>query len=58
MLSVLGYASRAALIDAIVPANIRNKEALPLGAYAQPMPENEALNKLKKSLRKTRCSSR
>ncbi|MHA4866173.1 aminomethyl-transferring glycine dehydrogenase [Duganella sp. PWIR1] len=48
MLSVLGYASRAALIDAIVPANIRNKEALPLGAYAQPLPENEALNKLKK----------
>jgi glycine dehydrogenase len=27
MLSVLGYASRAALIDAIVPANIRNKNA-------------------------------
>lgn len=48
MLSVLGYASRAALIDAIVPANIRNQAALPLGAYAQPMPENEALNKLKK----------
>ncbi len=48
MLSVLGYASRAALIDAIVPANIRNKAALPLGAYTQPMPENEALNKLKK----------
>ena len=48
MLSVLGYATRAALIDAIVPANIRNKAALPLGAYAQPMPENEALNKLKK----------
>jgi glycine dehydrogenase len=48
MLSVLGYASRAALIDAIVPANIRNQAALPLGAYTQPMPENEALNKLKK----------
>ena len=48
MLSVLGYATRAALIDAIVPANIRNKAALPLGAYTQPMPENEALNKLKK----------
>ncbi|SDF70552.1 MULTISPECIES: aminomethyl-transferring glycine dehydrogenase [unclassified Duganella] len=48
MLSVLGYATRAALIDAIVPANIRNKADLPLGAYAQPMPENEALNKLKK----------
>jgi glycine dehydrogenase len=48
MLSVLGYATRAALIDAIVPANIRNKAALPLGAYTQPMPEQEALNKLKK----------
>ena len=48
MLSVLGYATRAALIDAIVPANIRNQAALPLGAYTQPMPENEALNKLKK----------
>ncbi len=48
MLAVLGYASRAALIDTIVPANIRNKGALPLGAYTQPMPEQEALNKLKK----------
>ncbi|CAN7569748.1 MULTISPECIES: aminomethyl-transferring glycine dehydrogenase [Duganella] len=48
MLSVLGYASRAALIDALVPANIRNQGALPLGAYSQPMPEQEALTKLKK----------
>lgn len=48
MLAVLGYASRAALIDTIVPANIRNKATLPLGAYTQPMPEQEALNKLKK----------
>jgi len=48
MLSVLGYASRAALIDAIVPANIRRKDALPLGQYAPAMPEQEALNKLKK----------
>jgi glycine dehydrogenase len=47
MLSVLGYASRAALIDALVPANIRNKAALPLGPYTQPMPEQEALAKLK-----------
>src|SRR5574343_1468977 len=47
MLSLLGYASRAALIDALVPANIRNKTPLPLGAYAQPMPEQEALAKLK-----------
>jgi glycine dehydrogenase len=48
MLSVLGYASHTALIDALVPANIRNKAVLPLGAYTQPMPEAEALNKLKK----------
>ena len=47
MLDVLGYASRAALIDAIVPPGIRNKSALPLGQFFQPMPENEALAKLK-----------
>jgi len=47
MLSVLGYQSRAALIDALVPAGIRNKSALPLGQFAQPMPEQEALAKLK-----------
>ena len=47
MLAVLGYASRAALIDALVPANIRNKSALPLGQYSAPMPEQEALGKLK-----------
>ncbi|MPQ55599.1 aminomethyl-transferring glycine dehydrogenase [Duganella sp. FT27W] len=48
MLATLGYPSRAALIDAIVPANIRNKTALPLGAYSAPLPESEALAKLKK----------
>src|SRR5471030_706021 len=48
MLAVLGYASRAALIDALVPANIRNQGALALGQYTQPMPEQEALAKLKK----------
>ncbi len=47
MLSVLGYASRAALIDALVPANIRNQGTLPLGQYSAPMPEQEALGKLK-----------
>jgi len=47
MLSTLGYASRAALIDAIVPANIRRQGALPLGQYSAPMPEQEALAKLK-----------
>jgi glycine dehydrogenase len=47
MLDVLGYATRAALIDAIVPPGIRNKSALPLGQFFQPLPENEALAKLK-----------
>lgn len=47
MLDTLGYASRAALIDAIVPENIRNRAALPLGQFAEPMPEQAALAKLK-----------
>ncbi|SFU63127.1 aminomethyl-transferring glycine dehydrogenase [Pseudoduganella namucuonensis] len=47
MLDVLGYATRAALIDAIVPPSIRNKSALPLGQFHEPMPETEALSKLK-----------
>ncbi|WP_426335925.1 aminomethyl-transferring glycine dehydrogenase [Pseudoduganella sp. R-31] len=47
MLDVLGYATRAALIDAIVPPGIRNKNDLPLGQFFQPLPENEALAKLK-----------
>ncbi len=47
MLATLGYASRAALIDAIVPANIRNRTALALGQYAEPLPEHAALAKLK-----------
>ncbi|RJG14679.1 aminomethyl-transferring glycine dehydrogenase [Massilia cavernae] len=47
MLSKLGYASRAALIDAVVPPNIRNKSKLALGEFYNPMPEQEALSKLK-----------
>jgi len=47
MLDTLGYASRAALIDAIVPAHIRNKSALPLGQFFEPKPEQEALAVLK-----------
>ncbi|NVE00936.1 aminomethyl-transferring glycine dehydrogenase [Massilia sp. BJB1822] len=47
MLDVLGYASRAALIDAIVPAHIRNKSALPLGQFFEPKPEQQALATLK-----------
>jgi glycine dehydrogenase len=47
MLSSLGYASRAALIDAIVPPHIRNKSRLELGQFYDPMPEVAALGKLK-----------
>ncbi|RSZ60300.1 aminomethyl-transferring glycine dehydrogenase [Massilia atriviolacea] len=47
MLSTLGYPSRAALIDAIVPANIRKKSKLELGQFFDPMPEQAALGKLK-----------
>jgi glycine dehydrogenase len=47
MLSTLGYASRAALIDAIVPPNIRNKSRLELGQFYEPMTEQAALARLK-----------
>ncbi|NMM35977.1 MAG: aminomethyl-transferring glycine dehydrogenase [Glaciimonas sp.] len=47
MLNVVGYPSRSALIDAIVPPNIRRKDALPLGQFTQPLPEQAALAKLK-----------
>ncbi|MBL8515447.1 MAG: aminomethyl-transferring glycine dehydrogenase, partial [Betaproteobacteria bacterium] len=44
MLQTLGYPSRAALIDAVVPANIRRADALPLPGS---MTEAEALAALK-----------
>ncbi|MEO8839269.1 MAG: glycine dehydrogenase (aminomethyl-transferring), partial [Herbaspirillum sp.] len=47
MLDTLGYASRSALIDAIVPANIRRREALPLGEFSEPLSEPAALAKLR-----------
>jgi len=47
MLKELGFASRAALMDAIVPANIRRKEHLPLGNFTEPKSEHEALAQLK-----------
>ena len=43
MLRVLGFASRAALIDALVPAAIRERAPLPLPG---PMSEPEALARL------------
>jgi len=56
MLSVLGYQSRAALIDAVVPANIRRKDKLDLGQFFDPLPEQAKLksiasqNKVMKSM--------
>jgi len=47
MLSTLGYASRAALIDAVVPANIRRKDTMDLGPFVEPRSEEEALATLK-----------
>jgi len=47
MLSALGYAARAELIDAVVPANIRRKDKLDLGQFYEPLPEQAALAKLK-----------
>ncbi|MBD8563339.1 aminomethyl-transferring glycine dehydrogenase [Oxalobacteraceae sp. CFBP 8763] len=47
MLSALGYETRAALIDAVVPANIRRKDKIDLGQFAAPRTEEEALATLK-----------
>ena len=45
MLATLGFASRAALIDAVIPASIRRKAPLGLGA---PRTEGEALSELRR----------
>ena len=46
MLQYLGFKQRVNLIDAVVPKNIRNNEALPLGDYSSAKGENEALDLL------------
>ncbi|WP_250452621.1 aminomethyl-transferring glycine dehydrogenase [Caballeronia sp. ATUFL_M2_KS44] len=48
MLDALGFASRAAFIDAVIPDTIRRKETLPLAAFTQPKSEAEALASLRK----------
>ncbi|HEY1609000.1 MAG TPA: glycine dehydrogenase (aminomethyl-transferring), partial [Paraburkholderia sp.] len=48
MLDTLGFASRAALIDAVIPSAIRREGGLPLGSFAQPRSEAEALAELRK----------
>ncbi|MFZ4527859.1 MAG: aminomethyl-transferring glycine dehydrogenase [Undibacterium curvum] len=47
MLETLGYASREALIDAIVPANIRRRDVLPLAEFTAAKSEQDALAQLK-----------
>ncbi|WP_374623542.1 aminomethyl-transferring glycine dehydrogenase [Pandoraea sp.] len=50
MLAELGYASRAALIDAVVPASIRRdgaRFATSLGQFAAPQTESQALAQLR-----------
>ncbi len=47
MLKVLGYDSRAALMDAIIPAAIRRRDGMPLGEFTEPLSEEAALAKLR-----------
>src|SRR5450830_917996 len=54
MLEVLGYANRTALIDAIVPENIRRHDVLPLASFTAPKSEQAALAQLKELAGKNR----
>src|SRR5215469_10690831 len=54
MLAELGFVTRKALMDAIVPAAIRRKDKLPLGSFTQPESEHEALNRLRALAAKNR----
>jgi glycine dehydrogenase len=47
MLEVLGYESRAGLIDDVVPSAIRRRDGMPLGQFTDALPEEEALAKLR-----------
>src|SRR5487761_87731 len=47
MLTELGYATRKALMEAVVPATIRLQTAMPLGNFSQPKSEQEALAQLR-----------
>ena len=47
MLGTLGYTSRAALIDAVIPPAIRRQDGMPLGEFTQPLTEEAALAKLR-----------
>src|SRR5262245_37254537 len=51
MLAALGYPTRAALMDAVVPPAIRRAKAMAIG---EPLAESEALAKLRAIARKNR----
>ena len=54
MLKVLGYETRAALIDAVVPAAIRRRDGMPLGEFTEPLTEEAALARLRGLANKNR----
>ncbi|MFS8976532.1 aminomethyl-transferring glycine dehydrogenase [Cupriavidus necator] len=54
MLKVLGYASRAALIDAVIPAAIRRRDGMPMGEFTEPLSEEAALARLRGLARKNK----
>ncbi len=47
MLKVLGFESRAALIDAVIPEAIRRRDGMPMGEFTAPLSEEGALAKLR-----------
>jgi len=54
MLKALGYESRAALIDAVVPAAIRRRDGMSLGEFTAPLTEEAALARLRTLANKNR----
>ncbi|EHP43574.1 glycine dehydrogenase [Cupriavidus basilensis OR16] len=54
MLKVLGYDSRAALIDAVIPDAIRRRDGMLLGEFTAPLTEEAALAKLRGLANKNR----
>ncbi|MBP0629784.1 MULTISPECIES: aminomethyl-transferring glycine dehydrogenase [unclassified Cupriavidus] len=54
MLQVLGYDSRAALIDAVIPAAIRRRDGMPMGEFTEPLSEEAALARLRSLASKNR----
>ena len=54
MLTDVGFATRAALMQAVIPASIRRKDAMPLGTFTRPRSEREALAELRSLADKNR----